>query len=140
MTPLHPTNLIAVPVPWYSEKYKISGTNYLCYFEQTVWQAIPPRLEQGKYSILGTVTADTIDFDVADFVGEEVMTIHKQTLLKYPDSEYKKESFRSLLTANDALFENPYGEHKPLTKKYLIEAWQTAQSKVNNKYVILEKK
>lgn len=155
MTPLHPTNLIAIPVPEDAHNFyarDLSDDTEIIFDDESCYCLVEDApIIEGKFKILGTVTKDTIDFDVADYVGEEAMVIHNQTLLKYPDSDYKNEAFRSLLSANDALFENPYGDEPNhsgfnLTGHPVMDAaikkniqWQTAQSKVNKKYVILEK-
>lgn len=118
MIHLHPTKLIAVPVPEDANRFH-RKYNELWYDDlgNEDYEHIG-----FKFKILGTATKDTIDFD--------------PSVIGMTEAEV-----RSLLTANDALFENPYGEHEPLktSKKYLRESWQTAQSKVNKKYVILEK-
>lgn len=49
-------SFILVEVPEEYQKFKISGTDYLCGAENKAWQAIPPRLDQGwDYVIIGLV-------------------------------------------------------------------------------------
>lgn len=151
MIHLHPTNLIAVPVPEDASRILISATKWLCYRKDM--KAIPLVDEPltGKHIILGTVTKDTIDFDVEPYIeNDSGPLLWKCYSGKYTGTTNKHEAFRSLLSANEAYFENPYGEHEPqepktktngkafklLTKR---NQWQTSQSKVNKKYVILHK-
>lgn len=153
MTPLHPTNLIAVPVPEEAQIFGIVGKIVAHRVDDFFEPCVMDELD-GKFKILGTVTSDAIDFDVIPNI--------QRTYYPHPvEKRYKDylnsngiplkaiESFRSLLTANDALFENPYGEHEPedipdlgaftQAQRERWKQWQTAQSKVNSKYVILEK-
>lgn len=169
MISLKPTALIAVPVPEDAENFdvEIVNTNKWLQYSMPYGKLSEIILEDCNLKILGTVTADTIDFEVEPYVKETIDLpeykyggeIHpKETYWDYEIKMYcgsidgAEKSFRSLLTANDVLFENPHGE-KPKADDYsyedyyttdkfdlALEQWQTAQSKVNSKYVILEKK
>lgn len=139
MTPLHPTNLIAVPVPEDAhdfEKYdKETSPLAIIYLQNDVSLNFEmPKIIQMTFDfeILGTATKDTIDFDASPYFDN--------TNCK-DKSRFLHDSFRSLLTANDALFENPYGDNRSLyeASEDALNQWQTAQSKVNSKYVILNK-
>lgn len=164
MIHLNPTNLIAVPVP--EDANSIEDTKA----DGFMWQ-IPDGSYDSfyfedesayPYSILGTVTKDTIDFDPTPFVEKVKIRVEiPQRAAGFLDSEQFRnyaienqygnsflkpdKSFRSLLSANEAYFENPYREEPQITtdtalteiEKY--HRWQTAQSKVNDKYVILQK-
>lgn len=134
MTPLHPTTLIAVPVPLESENFdvEIVNTNKWLQYSMPYGKSSEIILEDCNFKILGTVTKDTIDFDPSVIGMTEAQV-------------------RSLLSANGLFFENPYGEEPNhagfnLTGHPAMDAsikknimWQTSQSKVNSKYVILKK-
>lgn len=152
MTPLHPTNLIAVPVP--EDAYEIHFGNHCLGFKSKFeherdtngWCIISLGLwAKNKYTIIGTATKDTIDFDTEPWV------INHNAVDISGIKEINDKKFRSLLTANDVLFENPYDEKvnsnpeircsmvRAINRIAYQEKWQTAQSNLVKKLVILEK-
>jgi hypothetical protein len=108
--------LIAVIVPDEYNKFKISGTNYLCGAEQTAWQALPPRLDVASYNIIGTVNLlGEFDFDCEKYILCTDLESHKlfgDGKWKNYNSEYpyyhetKEESFISLLESKNVKLEN----------------------------------
>lgn len=158
---LHPTNLIAVPVPeeWHSF-WKDIG-NILWYIDHQNNVRKSRNISLLNLTIIGTVTKDNIDFDTET---------HMPNYIKGCDDDYvdfednmncyndADNSFRSLLSANEVYFENPCDDPNELKDLGLYDhnpnddmewdkeqflkdftLWQTAQSKVNKKYVILQK-
>lgn len=142
-------NIFAVEVPEEYNRFKISGTNYLCgctIVESPHLQALPPRLED-EYSILGTVTKDTIEFDVEPYLNYDAET---GAYPYYENREGKNaicfssnQSFRSALSAAGIYFENPYGDYpNEITSNsnvFDVAEWKDAQSKIVSKIVILKK-
>lgn len=143
MKKLEPLNLYAIEVPIEAETYKISSLNYACYSIGTRWYVADEQTISGE--ILGTVTADTIDFDVEPFVPEEVSELHKEMKLR----TFKQVYFRlSLLQANGLHFVNPYGKTQPFAydeyagteREYLPSNWQTAENALIKKLLIIQPK
>lgn len=142
MTPPHPTNLIAIPVPEVAHSFEINewhtGIFYIFNNKKHLYPFIDLRAK--KFKILGTVTSDTIDFDVEE---------HVLALYDDESGDTAEDIFRSLLSANGIHFENPHGIIKPSDgcsfghdshwMKMQDEVWQTAQSNLVKKLVILEK-
>lgn len=140
MTPtlLHPTDLIAVPVP--------GDANISLDF---VGNKIMAAIEPGNYKFIGTCTKSNIDFDVESILSKH--PLYDSYYTHYGDEEdwfkYAKGSFRSLLTANGLHFENPHEEiiyegTNPERIKSAIqqnEKWQTAQNNLVEKLVILKR-
>lgn len=107
-------NLIAVLVPDEYNKFKISGTNYLCGAEEKAWQAIPPRLDDGYYNIIGTINLlGEFDFDCEEYVDCLPSGFGPNGEYKYrhygdrADSRFKtkEESFISLLNSKGILLD-----------------------------------
>lgn len=163
MIHLNPTNLIAVPVPEDSENFEMAKRikdNCILFNVGTISHYENIGFQQFDLKILGTVTKDIIDFDVEPYVKETIDLpeykyggeVHpKETYWDYEIKMYcgsietADDSFRSLLSANEAYFDNQYGKEPQITtdtalteiEKYHV--WQNAQLKVNKKYVILHK-
>lgn len=97
-------NFMLVEVPEEYEKFKISGTDYLCGAENKAWQAIPPRLDQGwDYVIIGLIEKLTNN-QVKDLV-ECNLGLYRNYLEKKWDNIYQFESpldsFVSLLKSKN---------------------------------------
>lgn len=120
-------DLLFVPVPAQFIRFIIKGIN-LCYtnpfrLPDTANKYNEARLlPDGKWEILGTVTADTVDFDCGYIVERYKDSAYKNYMhdTENPESiEYvlfKKESLRSLINSLGMWFVNPWKE--PEMKDY----------------------
>lgn len=97
-------SFILVEVPEEYEKFKISGTDYLCGAENKAWQAIPPRLDQGwDYVIVGLVDKLTTN-QVKDLVENNYGLYRnylEENFSKIYQFESPLESFVSLLKSKN---------------------------------------
>ena len=154
MKELKPSGLIAIEVPEhamgavtyqseYSDKYVLRWIDDIINIVD---------LPKGKWELIGSVTAEHIDFDVepnVEAVGDDDYKDYTHHLNVFAD---ENDSFRSLLTANDVHFVNPYGEKEPsynlidygvapgAYSRYAQERvkWQQAESKLVEKILILK--
>ena len=95
---LKPTDLLAVVVPLESTEHEImrirNAIGYKCDSENCDWIALP----KGKWQILGTCTADHIDFDVE--ANEYLTEYFKENYFPYGFTKCNEDCFRSLLSSN----------------------------------------
>jgi len=153
-TPLTPTSLIAVSVPKGAQivGFFNSDTKYLLYTlpeGRGGWVKLGfPTLE--RYKVVGLVTKDTIDFDAHLHVSTHfngLFTNYEQEDENAGDAfvETPEDSFRSLLSANECWFENPFPhpvDVDPAQRAHydeIVADWQAAQSKVHECWAIIEK-
>lgn len=165
LTQLLPT-IYAIRVPVEARRLFISHLNYLCaeYKDKGYsWKEI--LIDEplgGKWRIIGTVSADTIDFDCEPYVEyndlhysrekSQIMPLFKCYEGKYSATTNKDESFRSLLNSKGARWVNPYpkpiapfqysimeeGLHERYKEK--LSQWQAAeQFLIKGKLVVLER-
>jgi len=151
-TPLHPTNMYAVAVPkgdasisWY-----IRWRGYCEEKKLPILNSELPELPPGEWKFLGLVTKDTIDFDAHLYVSTHfngLFTNYEQEDENASDAfvETPEDSFRSLLSANECWFENPFPhpvDVDPAQRAHydeIVADWQAAQSKVHECWAIIEK-
>lgn len=144
LTKLLPTDLIAVEVPKDATNIKIGfieeaefteiafddGTFY-CFTEDAP-------LLQGKYELLGEVTADEITFDVEPYFKG---TLYNTIRIASKSTFDKNKAFYSLLNSNGLYFKNILGgKFCNLNKRgFPSEEWRKAESKViKGKLLILK--
>jgi len=152
-----PNGYLLIPVPISAYDFKVG--NYLSYKLPIVRGMPMIELPQGEWEYIGVCSKDTIDFDCSHLVKLYSITRFQEFgYMDYTKSSEKhsdytcitaEQSFRSLLQSLDVYFVNPLGE-KPFYESkgdYNQEAdetryssWQTAQSKVIDKAVILKRK
>lgn len=154
MKEIKPSGLFYVPVPMDAFNIIIAPTipDYvLSYNTKSKIEWTCEILPKGKWELIGSVTADHIDFDPEPYVeavGDDDYKDYTHHLNVFAD---ENDSFRSLLTANDVHFVNPYGETEPKMEYYLgsqeilaeenrnkRQKWQQAESKLVEKTLILK--
>lgn len=140
MKELKPSGLFYVPVPMDAHNAMISHTapnQGVSYNTNSTPNWVCEKLPKGKWELIGSVTAEHIDFDVepytnaTGFQGREILL--------------------QMLKANDVHFVNPYREKDPI--KFIKGAftdqerkrlrrdsikWQQAESKLVEKILILK--
>lgn len=115
MIQLKPLELIAVSVPEDARNFKITHNSKSLLYEFEVGVDYVEFKTTQVGAILGCVTKDNIDFDVVPYLPLTVeipknLSIGRLcTALRKQKQEYNN-YFRSLLTANNLHFENPYGD------------------------------
>jgi hypothetical protein len=134
---------ILVEVPEEYHMFKISGTNYLCGAENTAWQAIPPRLEQGwVYNIIGLID-ELKHNDVKDLVDSN-HNLYRDFMFTKLSNLYSKEtsleSFISLLqykeidTTKKLLLIEKFERHEPQTIQELADRFYTRYGNNDDEY------
>jgi hypothetical protein len=150
MIQLKPTNLFAIPIPINSTENTIESDDFM---NTNIFRSF----QINEFEILGTCTKDEISFNPSQFLEEteidredyDGIFVAHQYFWDYEEKEFsltETESFYSLLKANEVYFENPLGEElifttdSAITELNKVENWQTAQLKVNEKYLIIQQK
>lgn len=162
MKELKPSGLFYVPVP---ENIKPIVVDNIKHFgnstvvcsdlrnntEKLFWIDLP---KGDDYEIIGIVTAEHIDFDCnkiveSEYVAGGIMAYKNYTTNDF-DFVFATDSLRSLLTANDVHFFNPYDEKvnanphisgsmvRTINRMAYAEKWQEAESKLVEKILILK--
>lgn len=139
MKELKPSVLIAIEVPEhamgavtyqseYSDKYVLRWIDEIINIVD---------LPKGKWELIGSVTAEHIDFDPAEYIET---TLGKTWAKDYTTGKFidnASQGFRSLLTANDVHFVNPYADVQRGDVAG-VEKWLEAESKLVEKILILK--
>lgn len=168
MTPLTPTNLIAVEVPKDAYDFGIRNlSNNVCSLTYNLANknyAFPPSenkiLDFAFEEIIGTIDNGVFDFEAGNYVLNDLHLRNDGYALDYNylthkyEFEEPQESFLSLLEENGVLLTNPMGEKpEPISyeeeddlgvvsavRNQKIGKWQSYESKVvKGKLLIIEK-
>ena len=162
-----PTGMYAIPVEKDAYDFCNMGHNNIVY-KQSEYCAPTTKPIGWHFEILGSCTAEGADFDVEPYVeaigyDDLTQTPGAWIFRNYTDDKKgvwnPKESFFSLLAFNEVYFENPLGEKPIRTTPFMgagnysenqiyeiadhlreLKAWQSAQSKVVDKVVIIKAK
>lgn len=163
MKELKPSGLFYVAVPMDAKDFAISDASSnreirwfikSDYLGETPARFICKLPDEYWGIIVGTVTAEHIDFDVEPYVSKiknpSLLTLHYKNYKSgnghdsYVGGLTPDASFRSLLTANDVHFVNPYelkgAGHYENVEEYFSqqEKWLEAESKLVEKILILK--
>jgi len=160
-TPLTPTNLYAVSVPKGAKDFTIQpfDTWTELYWKEPFYnfrEVGRMRRIEGIFTLVGLVTKDTIDFDAHKYIDSTASQNHipgriyrnyatgkSCSLLDCFQSPDR--SFRTLLSANECWFENPFPhpvDVDPAQRAHydeIVADWQAAQTKVHECWAIIEK-
>lgn len=170
MKELKPSGLFCVPVPEHTINIRIYNEDdkpYIRWIDDIINIVDLPK---GKWELIGSITAEHIDFDVEPYVyqSKDRRSLGIPFWKGHEKDEWQifsKDAFRSLLTANDVHFVNPYGASEPELipeccnmaeqdrygfpqcccqpiptheSVHIRELWQQAESKLVEKILILK--